>query len=57
MEEQSVAAAAAESEEIISDSFTCCVCLDLLYKPIVLGKTLLHSSCLNKVNSSNINDL
>ncbi|GKU86076.1 hypothetical protein SLEP1_g651 [Rubroshorea leprosula] len=24
MEEQSVAAAAAESEEIISDSFTCC---------------------------------
>ncbi|GLU07913.1 hypothetical protein SLE2022_248520 [Rubroshorea leprosula] len=52
MEDQSVAAAAAaaESEEIISDSFTCCVCLDLLYKPIVLDCG--HISCFWCVHKS-----
>lgn len=32
-----------EPKELISDSFICCVCLDLLYKPIVLSCG--HVSC------------
>uniref|UniRef100_A0A6N2MY32 RING-type domain-containing protein n=1 Tax=Salix viminalis TaxID=40686 RepID=A0A6N2MY32_SALVM len=40
----------ADFEEEFSDSFRCCVCLDLLYKPIVL--TCGHISCFWCVNKS-----
>ncbi|XP_028095071.1 E3 ubiquitin-protein ligase PRT1-like isoform X5 [Camellia sinensis] len=36
-------AAVVEAEEEILDEFQCCVCLDLLYKPVVLGCG--HISC------------
>lgn len=39
-----------QQEETISDSFICCVCLDLLYKPIVLECG--HVSCFWCVNKS-----
>lgn len=39
-----------DDEETIADSFVCCVCLDLLYKPIVLGCG--HVSCFWCVNKS-----
>lgn len=39
-----------DDEEAISDSFICCVCLDLLYKPIVLECG--HASCFWCVHKS-----
>ncbi|KAI3411676.1 uncharacterized protein J3R85_017718, partial [Psidium guajava] len=42
MEDRSVPIEDAEAEQI-SESFTCCVCLDLLYKPVVLSCG--HISC------------
>ncbi|KAL7177349.1 hypothetical protein ACSBR2_030661 [Camellia fascicularis] len=43
MNNQQENAAVVEAEEEILDEFQCCVCLDLLYKPVVLGCG--HISC------------
>ncbi|KAH7836221.1 hypothetical protein Vadar_033771 [Vaccinium darrowii] len=43
MEEQYETPATVETDEEFSDEFQCCVCLDLLYKPVVLACG--HISC------------
>ncbi|XP_048138306.1 E3 ubiquitin-protein ligase PRT1-like [Rhodamnia argentea] len=49
MEDRSVLIEDAEPEQV-SESFTCCVCLDLLYKPVVLSCG--HMSCFWCVHQS-----
>ncbi|KAF8006202.1 hypothetical protein BT93_K0490 [Corymbia citriodora subsp. variegata] len=49
MEDRSVAVEDAEPEQI-SESFTCCICLELLYKPIVIACG--HISCFWCVHQS-----